>query len=102
MRFWLGWFSSSERFFLLFEDFDVTETHNYASLDLHLNVGAVCCRLLPETKINRSACAYVVIAYETFSGLQLGWWWHCVLELHPVHYLPSHLVFVGLNGVPWN
>ena len=101
LLFWLGWFRSSEGFSLRWEDFDITEPHAHASLNLPVNVGLIGCRLLPETKTNRSSTADVCMAYETLSGFQLGWWWHQILALRPPNSSSSDLIFTGPDGVPW-
>ena len=67
--FWLGWFRSSEAFSLLYSDIDVVPPSDGPLHDLPLGIGMVLCRLLPQTKTNRTSTADVVIAFSTLSGI---------------------------------
>ena len=97
---WLGWFRSSECFSLRPQDFEVILPGDGLSKDLPADVGAITCRLLPQTKTNRAMCADVIMAYETISGYRLGEWFESVMAGIPEAHRDRN-IFVTPDGKPW-
>ena len=78
---WLGWLRSSEIFNLKMEDIELVPPNDGAVYNLPPNVGAILLTLLPSTKSSRNRQVDVVIAWETSSGLQLGYWLSRLFDL---------------------
>ena len=71
---WLGWLRASEAFSLTWADITIVLPAHGAAFDLPPFVGVVLLQLLPETKTSRTLTGDVVLAYETLSGLSVGFW----------------------------
>lgn len=103
--FWLGWFRSSEVFNLTYNDVDVVPPRDGPTYDLPPNLGMVLCRLLPQTKTNRTSTADIVMAYSTLSGLSVGSWCSRVSRTFTgSSSWPSHhtgLIFLQDDGTQW-
>ena len=102
--FWLGWLRSSETFNLMYSDIDVVPPSDGPLHDLPPGIGMILCRLLPQTKTNRTSTADVVLAYSTLSGISLGSWCRRVsLSTFRTPRWPSHAtpIFVDNDGSPW-
>ena len=100
---WLGWLRSGEKFGLNWEDCAVTEPANGPSKDLPVGIGAVCLRMLPETKSARSHRPDVVMAYLTLSGYHIGKWFHRARHWAGIYdwRQVSRPIFCKVNGTRW-
>ena len=71
---WLGWLRASELFGLKMEDVELVPPEQGAIYGLPPHVGAIFLKLLPSTKTSKNKQVDVVIAWQTASGLRLGYW----------------------------
>jgi hypothetical protein len=71
---YLGWLRGTELFDSAADELTVILPADAAQHELPPHVGAVLLNLLPETKSNPCQVADIVAAYETLSGLNLGFW----------------------------
>ena len=100
---WLGWLRSSEIFNLKMEDIELVPPNNGAVYNLPPKVGAILLTLLPSTKSSRNRQVDVVIAWETSSGLQLGYWLSRLFDLqNRLHWKgPKSHLFRSNSNSPW-
>ena len=95
---WLGWLRSSEVFGLRWCNVvDVTPPDEGPSLDLPQGIGAVSCRLQPETKSSRDRTADCFIAFQTVSGYELGKWIARVARACHFHNPRHHYGKIGIR-----
>jgi hypothetical protein len=80
---YLGWLRGTELFSINHEDVTIIEPANGPLHELPPNVGAVLVNLLAETKTNSCQVADVVMAYQTLSGLSLGFWFQALYKVSP-------------------
>ena len=68
------------------------------------NVGAILLQLLPSTKSSRNKQVDIVIAWDTASGLSLGYWISKLFNLlHKLNWdSPSGYLFRTTSTSPWN
>ena len=71
---WLGWLRASELFTIRRNDVELVPPTQGAVYGLPPNVGAVLFQLLPSTKSSRNKQVDIVVAWQTSSGLRLGYW----------------------------
>jgi hypothetical protein len=71
---YLGWFRGTELFNAEANELTIIPPVDGRIHGLPPNLGAVLLNLLMETKSNPCQVANLVMAYETLSGLQLGFW----------------------------
>jgi hypothetical protein len=101
---WLGWLRVMEVFSLRWIDVTVTEPGDGAALDLPPAIGAVSCRLLPQTKSDQSCTADILLAYTTSSSFSIGHWLNRLRVSLGAVELPSDvsLIFQESDGTPWS
>jgi hypothetical protein len=81
---YFGWLrSGAELFSLQRDEITIIEPIDGPLHGLSPNVGALQVNLLPETKTNSCQVADGVIAYESLSGLSLGFWFRELKALRP-------------------
>ena len=100
---WLGWLRSSELFNLKVEDVEMVPPDNGAVYNLPPKVGAVLFTLLPSTKSSRNRMVDIVIAWQTSSGLKLGYWMsRLFFLLAQLHWNdPKSFLFRSNSNSPW-
>ena len=77
---WLGWLRASELFNIRRDDIELVPPSEGAVYGLPPNVGAILFQLLPSTKSSRNKQVDIVIAWQTSSGLNLGYWLHYLFQ----------------------
>jgi hypothetical protein len=80
---YFGWLRSTELFSLQRDEITIIEPIEGPLHGLPPNVGAIQANLLAETKTNACQVADVVMAYESLSGLSLGFWFRELTALRP-------------------
>jgi hypothetical protein len=80
---YFGWLRSAELFSSQRNKITIIEPIDGPLHGLPPHVGAVQVNLLPETKTNSCQVADVVMAYESLSGLSLGFWFRELKALFP-------------------
>jgi hypothetical protein len=80
---YFGWLHSAELFSMQRDEIMIIEPIAGPLYGLPPNVGAVQVNLLPETKTNSCQVAHVVMAYESLSGLSLGFLFRELKALFP-------------------
>ena len=100
---WLGWLRSSEIFNLKIEDVELVPPVEGAVYNLPPKVGAILLTLLPSTKSSRNRQVDVVIAWETSSGLKLGYWLSLLFAIQKrLHWGdPKSYLFRSNTNSPW-
>jgi hypothetical protein len=78
---YLGWLRGTELFSIDRSNVTIVYPADGPLHELPPNVGAIMVNLLAETKTNACQVADVVMAYQTLSGLSLGFWF---CELHQI------------------
>ena len=101
---WLGWLRSSELFKLRMEDIELVPPKNGAVYNLPPHVGAILFTLLPSTKSSRNRQVDIVIAWQTSSGLCLGYWLSRLFSLlHQLQWSdPKCYIFRSSTNSPWS
>ena len=86
---WLGWLRSTEALSLRWCDVQCIPPHRSAEADLPSGLGALTLRLSPATKASRTRTVDVIIAYQSRSGLSIGWWYDRLVSCQPNADIPS-------------
>lgn len=98
----LGWLRAKETFGVRWADIEIWTPQQGPALGLPAGVGAILCKLLPQTKSSQTSTADVVLAYTTALGLSLGKWLHRLQQILPQQQLvPEAYVISHANGLPW-
>jgi hypothetical protein len=95
---YLGWLRGGELFGILSAELEAIQPHDVELHGLPPYIGAITRNILMETKTNPCEVADIVMAYETLSGLDLGYW---VMELKK--YPPAYggLLFSTAHNPHW-
>lgn len=81
---YLGWLRGGEIFGMKANEVSVTRPVDGPTMDLPPGVGAISCRLKPDTKSDPTITADVIMAFTTVTGLSLGLWLDRLSQHDPV------------------
>jgi hypothetical protein len=71
---WLAWLRAMETFSVKWAGIDITRPENGPQHGLPAGMGIVQVDFLDQTKSSQAQTADMVVAYQTASGKNLGWW----------------------------
>ena len=100
---WLGWLRSSEIFNMRLDDVELIPPPLGGVYNLPPKSGAILLQLMASTKSSRNKKVDVVIAWQTASGLRLGFYLSRLISiLHKLHWQTSSCyLFRTTTNTPW-
>lgn len=99
---WLAWLRAMETFTIRWDSLQVTQPPDGPQQGLPVGMGVIEVNLPLQTKSSQSRTADMVIAYETGSGKNLGWWLETLWDQLPYpQRVPHSFVICHSNGDPW-
>lgn len=97
----LGWLRGTECFSLQWDDIDITPPHLGPTQGLKRGLGMIQLFLQHATKTSQTKRADVVIAYQTYGGLQPGKWIKRLFILSLQLGYHESFLFQQVDGTPW-